>query len=62
MEGKDVCELANGEPVGYGYGFARVTIPRGTEPILGVVALENADIAVDPVRRAPKQMTARSLR
>jgi clan AA aspartic protease len=74
VEGKDVYELANGEPVEYEYGFARVSFmgsetvtqiifgPEGVEPILGVVALENTGIAVDPVSRTLKRMTAKSLK
>lgn len=73
-EGKDVYELANGEPVEYEYGFARIAFlgsetvaqiifgPEGAEPILGVVALENVGIAVDPVSRELKRMTAKSLK
>lgn len=36
--------------------------PEKTEPILGVVALENVGIAVDPVSRELKRMTAKSLK
>lgn len=73
-EGKDVYELANGEPVEYEYGFARIGFlgsetvaqiifgPENTEPILGIVALENVGIAVDPVSRELKRMTAKSLK
>jgi len=74
VEGKDVYELANGQPVEYKYGFARISFmgsetvsqiifgPEETEPILGVVALENTGIAVDPVTRTLKRMTAKSLK
>ncbi len=73
-EGKSVYELANGQPVEYKYGFARVSFmgsetvaqiifgPEEAEPILGVVALENVGIAVDPVSKTLKQMTAKSLK
>ncbi|MBI4669902.1 MAG: clan AA aspartic protease [Elusimicrobia bacterium] len=73
-EGKAVYELANGQPVEYPYGFARVLFmgaetvtqiifgPEDVEPILGVVALENVGIAVDPVSRTLKKMTAKSLK
>ncbi|MBI5209459.1 MAG: clan AA aspartic protease [Elusimicrobia bacterium] len=73
-EGRDAYELANGQPVEYAYGFARVSFmgsetivriifgPEGTEPILGVVALEDVGIAVDPVSRTLKKMTAKSLK
>lgn len=57
-EGKKIYELANGEPVEYEYGFARVSFmgfetvaqvifgPDDVEPLLGVVALENVNIGV----------------
>ena len=73
-EGKDVYELANGQPVEYEYGFARVSFmgsetvtqvifgPDDVEPILGVVALENTGIAVDPVSKTLKRMTAKALK
>jgi len=74
VEGKDVYELANGEVVEYPYGFARVTFmgsetvtqiifgPEDCEPILGVVALENTGIGVDPVSRGLKRMSAKPLK
>src|ERR1043165_1820627 len=58
VERKKVHELANGEPVEYEVGFARVSFmgeetveqvifgPPNVEPILGVVALENTGIVV----------------
>ena len=73
-EGKDVYELANGETVEYGYGFARVAFmgsetvcqivfgPEGTEPLLGVVALENTGIGVNPVSKTLLKMTAKPLK
>jgi clan AA aspartic protease len=73
-EGKRVYELANGEPIEYEYGYARVTFlgdetvvqvifgPRDTEPILGVVALENTGVTVDPVSRTLRRMHARPLK
>ena len=73
-EGKEVYELANGEPVEYEYGFARISFmgaetvaqvifgPPNSEPILGVVALENVGIAVDPVSRTLKRLHAKSLK
>ncbi len=73
-EGKKVYELANGEPVEFEYGFARVSFmgdetvaqiilgPADTEPILGVVALENAGIVVDPVSRTLRRLPARPLK
>ena len=74
IEGKDVYELANGEVVEYSYGFARVSFmgsetvtqiifgPEDCEPILGVVALENIGIGVDPVSRELKRMAAKPLK
>ena len=73
-EGKDVYELANGQPVECEFGFARVPFmgsetvaqvifgPDGAEPILGVVALENVGIAVDPVSKTLTWMTAKALK
>src|SRR5215471_13164238 len=67
-EGKAVYELANGEPVEYEYGFARIRFvgsetvaqvifgPPHAEPILGVVALESAGITVDPVTKTLKRL------
>ena len=74
VEGKDVYELANGQPIEYNYGYARVSFmgsetvgqiifgPEDIEPILGVVVLENVGIAVDPVSMTLKRMTAKSLK
>ena len=73
-EGRAVYELANGEPVEYEYGFARIAFlgsetvaqvifgPPQAEPILGVVALENVGVTVDPVTRALRRMHARPLK
>ena len=73
-EGKRVYELANGQPIEYEYGFARVAFfgdetvvqvifgPPDTEPILGVVALENTGVVVDPVTRTLKRLHARPLK
>src|SRR3984957_12660747 len=58
-EGKNVYELADGSPVELEYGFARISLmgsetvtpiifgPEGSEPILGVLALEGLEISVD---------------
>lgn len=74
VEGRDVYELANGEVVEYPYGFARIAFmgsetvaqiifgPEDCEPILGVVALENTGIGVDPVSRGLKRMAAKPLK
>lgn len=73
-EGKAVYELANGQPIEYEYGFARVVFfggetvfqvifgPPDSEPILGVTALENAGIMVDPVTRQLKRLPAKPLK
>lgn len=74
VEGKDTYELANGEPLECEYGFARVSYmgsetvsqvifgPEKAEPILGVVALENTGIIVDPKTNTLKRMPAISLK
>jgi predicted aspartyl protease len=73
-EGKAVYELANGEPIEYQYGFARVEFfgaetvaqvvfgPPNVEPILGVVALENAGLTVDPITKTLKRLPAKPLK
>ena len=72
IEGREVYELANGQPVEY--GFARVEFmgadtvtriifgPEEAEPILGVIALEGTGIAVDPVTRTLRKMSAKPLK
>ena len=74
VEGRDVYEQADGKPVEYEYGFARVRFmgsetvcqvifgPDNCEPILGVAALENTGIAVDPVSKTLMRMTAKPLK
>jgi clan AA aspartic protease len=73
-EGKAIYELANGQPIEYEYGFARIAFvgsetvaqvifgPPDVEPILGVVALENAGITVDPVTKTLKRLPAKPLK
>jgi predicted aspartyl protease len=73
-EGKRVYELANRQPVEYEYGFARVAFfgdetvaqvifgPPNVEPILGVVALENTGVVIDPVTRDLKRLPAKPLK
>jgi clan AA aspartic protease len=73
-ERKGVYELANGQPVEYECGFARVSFlgeetvaqvifgPPGTEPILGVVALENIGVVVDPVSKTLRRLHAKPLK
>ena len=73
-EGRNVYELADGSAVELEYGFARVSLmgeetvtpiifgPEGSEPILGVLALEGLGISVDPKTRSLKRERARSLK
>ena len=69
--GKREYELGNGEPVEYEYGFAIIAFngeetvaeiifgPPGTEPILGVIALESAGMTVDPLTGTLKRLKRR---
>ena len=73
-EGRQVYELASGEPVEYRYGFARIAFlgdetvthvifgPEHAEPILGVVALENTGVMVDPASQTLKRLPAMPLK
>jgi len=73
-EGKAVYELADGRPVEMQYGFARVSFvgaetvvqvifgPEDAEPILGVVALENTGITVDPRSLELRRLHAKPLK
>lgn len=70
-EGRQACELASGEPVEYEYGFARISflgdktvahVILGPEPILGVVALENTGLVVDPASQTLKRLPAMPLK
>ena len=76
-EGRKVYGLASGEPVEYveyQYGFARISFlgdetvshvvfgPEDAEPILGVVALENTGVMVDPVTQTLKRLPALPLK
>src|SRR5438045_9746741 len=73
-EGKNIYELADGRPVELEYGFARISLmgeetvspiifgPEGSEPILGVLALEGLGISVDPKTRSLKREHAISLK
>ena len=74
VEGRDVYEMANGEILEYPYGFALISFigsktvaqiifgPEGAEPILGVAALENTGIGIDPVSGTLKRMAAKPLK
>ncbi|HEU0040121.1 MAG TPA: clan AA aspartic protease [Verrucomicrobiae bacterium] len=73
-EGREAHELANGTPVEYDYGFARLSFmgsdtvtkiifgPDGVEPLLGVTALESVGIGVDPVSQTLKRYAALPLK
>ena len=73
-EGRKAYELANGAPVEYDYGFARVSFmgsdtvtkiifgPDKVEPLLGVTALESVGIGVDPVTQTLKRYAALPLK
>jgi predicted aspartyl protease len=74
-EGKEVFELATpGQAVEFPFAFVRLAFmgaetvtrfvfgPEDTEPLLGVVALGDAGIGVDPVSRTLKRMTAKPLK
>jgi len=69
-EGKMSCELADGTVKEYPYGLVRIEFmgeitagrvifgERGSEPILGVTALESVGIMVDPVHKTLKRLPA----
>src|SRR5437773_2545666 len=73
-EGNDSYEMANGDIVEYPYAYARIEFmgsstiarvvfgPDHVEPILGVVALENTGIGIDPVTKTLRRMAARPLK
>ena len=73
-EGKAVYELADGRPVEYEYGFARVSFlgeetvtpiifgPEEAEPLIGVVALESMGVIVDPINKTLKRVHAKPLK
>jgi clan AA aspartic protease len=73
-EGKATYELADGTSVEMQYGFARVSFagsetvaqvifgPSGSEPLLGVVALENTGMTLDPRSRTLRRLQSRPLK
>lgn len=73
-DGKDLFELVNGELVEFEYGAAKLKFmneiigtrilfgPDGSEPILGVVALESAGFIVDPKNQTLRKLKARPLK
>ena len=68
--GKMAYELADGSTREYAFGLARIEFmgditagrvifaPEGSEPLLGVTALESVGILVDPVTRTLKRLPA----
>ena len=69
-EGREAYELANGTPVEYDFGFARIRFmgsetvtkiifgPENAEPLLGVTALESVGVGVDPISQTLKRYAA----
>ncbi|TDA65543.1 MAG: clan AA aspartic protease [Clostridia bacterium] len=69
-KGKMVFELADGRLEEYKYGVAQIEFmgeitagrvifgPPGSEPLLGVTALESVGILVDPVNKTLKRLPA----
>ena len=72
--GKRIYELASGEVQEYEHGIAQVSFmgevtwtdvifgPDDTEPILGVITLENANFLVDPKNQTLTKLLARPLK
>jgi len=72
--GKRIYELASGEVQEYEYGLAQLRFmdeitstdiifgPETAEPILGVMALENAGFIVDPTNQTLRKLGARPLK
>jgi clan AA aspartic protease len=72
--GKRIYELASGELQEYEHGIARVSFmgevtwtdiifgPDNSEPILGVITLENANFLVDPKNQTLTKLLARPLK
>ena len=72
--GKRTYELASGELQEFEYGLAKLRFmdeitstdiifgPENTEPILGVMALENAGFIVDPKNQTLRKLRARPLK
>lgn len=74
VDGNDSYELADNQLVEYPFGHAWVEFlgmktvsrvifgPDGSEPILGVVALESVGFGVDPVTKTLCKMVAKPLK
>ena len=70
QEGKMTYELADGTVREYAFGLARIEFmgettagrvifaPPGTEPLLGVTALESVGITIDPANKTLKRLPA----
>lgn len=68
--GRNAYELANGKVEEYEFGLAEIVImdevtagrvifgPDGSEPILGVTALESVGITIDPATRTLRKLPA----
>src|SRR3954447_10319711 len=68
--GTRIYELADGTRQEYSFGFARIEFfngvtvghvifgPEGTEPLLGVIALESLGFVVDPLTQSLKRLPA----
>jgi predicted aspartyl protease len=73
-EGKKLYELADGSLVEYEFGLAVIEFmdtvtagrvifgPNGTEPLLGVTALESIGAVIDPGKQRLKMLPAISLK
>lgn len=73
-ESTDFYELADGRLLELPVGWARLRFmgtvaiakmvfgPEGTEPILGVIALETAGVSLDPLTNTLKRLAKRSLK
>ena len=73
-EGRSVYEMAGGHPMEFEYGFARVSFlgnetvvqiifgPDDADLLLGVVALENTGVLVDPVSQGLQRVHAKPLK
>ena len=72
--GKRIYELANGELLEFEYGLAELRFmdeitstdiifgPENSEPILGVISLENAGFIVDPKNQTLRKLRVRPLK
>lgn len=68
--GRKTCELADGSEHEYEFGIAQIEFmgeitgglvifgPDGTQPLLGVTALESAGITIDPMKQTLRKLPA----